>query len=54
MTCITLIPIGVLRGGRTEVAEDHRGSEIATLVLEPSMLDPDATAGPAEFSQRNG
>ena len=39
-----------MRGGRTEIAEDHWGGEIATLALDPDMLDPDATAGLAEFS----
>jgi tRNA (Thr-GGU) A37 N-methylase len=50
MTSITLTPIGIVRGGRTEMAEDHWGGEVATLVLDPGMLDPDATAGLAEFS----
>jgi tRNA (adenine37-N6)-methyltransferase len=50
MTSITVTPIGVVCGGRTEIAEDHWGGEVATLVLDPGMLDPDATAGLAEFS----
>jgi tRNA (adenine37-N6)-methyltransferase len=50
MTGITLMPIGVVRGGRTEIVEDHWGGEIATLVLDPNVLDADATAGLAEFS----
>jgi tRNA (adenine37-N6)-methyltransferase len=50
MTSITLTPIGIVRGGRAEIAEDHWGSETATLVLDPGTLDPDATAGLAEFS----
>jgi tRNA-Thr(GGU) m(6)t(6)A37 methyltransferase TsaA len=47
---ITLAPIGVVRGGRTDIVEDHWGSEVSTLVLDPDVLDPDATEGLAEFS----
>lgn len=47
---VTLTPIGVVRGGRTEIVEDHWGGVQAQLVLDPAMLDPDATDGLAEFS----
>jgi len=47
---ITLTPIAVVRGGRSEVFEDGWGAEVATLVLDPDVLDPNATDGLAEFS----
>jgi tRNA (Thr-GGU) A37 N-methylase len=45
-----LAPIGVVRGGRTEIFEDHWGPVEARLILDPAVLDPDATAGLSEFS----
>jgi tRNA-Thr(GGU) m(6)t(6)A37 methyltransferase TsaA len=50
MNSIIVRPIGVVRGGRTEIVEDRWGGEVATLALDPDVLDPDATAGLAEFS----
>lgn len=47
---ITLTPIGVVRGGRAEIFEDHWGGVIATLILDPAVVDPDATLGLGEFS----
>jgi tRNA (adenine37-N6)-methyltransferase len=47
---ITLIPIGVVRGGRRQIFEDHWGQVIARLVLDPAAVDPDATLGLGEFS----
>jgi tRNA (Thr-GGU) A37 N-methylase len=45
-----LIPVGVVRGGRTEISEDHWGGMESQLILDPAVLDPDATGGLAEFS----
>lgn len=47
---VTLTPIGVVRGGRTDIYEDHWGPEIARIVLDPEQLEPDATLGLADFS----
>jgi tRNA (adenine37-N6)-methyltransferase len=47
---ITLTPIGVVRGGRTQIFEDHWGDVTATIVLDPAEVEPDATAGLADFS----
>ena len=46
-----LAPIGVVRGGRTEIFEDHWGPVEARLILDPAVLDPDATAGLSELAQ---
>lgn len=47
---VTLTPIGVVRGGRAEIVEDHWGDVVARIVLDPGQLAPDATAGLTEFS----
>ena len=47
---ITLTPIGVVRGGRGEIFEDHWGPVISRLVLDPAAVEPDATLGLSEFS----
>ncbi len=47
---ITLTPIGVVRGGRTEIFEDHWGAVQARLILDPAEVDPDATVGLADYS----
>jgi tRNA-Thr(GGU) m(6)t(6)A37 methyltransferase TsaA len=47
---IALAPIGVVRGGRTEIFEDHWGPVESRLLLDRAVLDPDATAGLSEFS----
>ena len=47
---ITVTPIGVVRGGRTEIYEDNWGDVIATIALDPAELEPDATIGLADFS----
>lgn len=47
---IALTPIGVVRGGRTEIIEDHGAAVEAQLILDPAVLDPDATDGLSEFS----
>jgi hypothetical protein len=47
MTSVTLAPIGLVCGGRTQIFEDNWGGEIARLILDPDALDPDATSGVA-------
>src|SRR5271165_5443723 len=47
---ITVTPIGVVRGGRTELYEDDWGAVTATIVLDPAELEPDATLGLDGFS----
>src|ERR1700722_9050419 len=47
---IVLTPIGLVRGGRADIREDHWGPEVARLILDPTVLDPDATIGLGEFS----
>jgi tRNA (adenine37-N6)-methyltransferase len=47
---IVATPIGVVRGGRREIFEDHWGPVISQLILDPAMVDDDATLGLAGFS----
>jgi tRNA (adenine37-N6)-methyltransferase len=47
---ITVTPIGVVRGGRTEIYEDNWGGVTAKIILDPAELEPDATLGLADFS----
>lgn len=47
---IALTPIGVVRGGRSQIVEDHWGAVVSRLVLDPAVLDPAATDGLSEFS----
>src|SRR5262245_37093146 len=47
---IALTPIGVVRGGRSQVTEDHRGAVVSRLVLDPAVLGRAATDGLSEFS----
>lgn len=47
---ITVYPIGVVSGGRSQISEDHWGAVISRLILDPAELDPDATLGLGEFS----
>jgi tRNA (adenine37-N6)-methyltransferase len=47
---IALTPIGVVRGGRAQIFEDHWGAVVSRLVLDPGVLDPAATDGLSEFS----
>jgi tRNA (Thr-GGU) A37 N-methylase len=46
----TVTPIGVVRGGRTEIYEDNWGGVTATIVLDPAEVEPDATAALEDFS----
>jgi len=43
-------PIGVVEGGRTEVVDDEWGDVEATIVLDGSVLEPDAAQRLEEFS----
>ncbi len=47
---ITVRPIGVVSGGRGEIFEDHWGTVVSRLILDPAEVDPDATLGLGEFS----
>jgi tRNA-Thr(GGU) m(6)t(6)A37 methyltransferase TsaA len=47
---IVLTPIGVVRGGRSQIFEDHWGAVVSRLVLDPAVLDQAATDGLSEFS----
>jgi tRNA (Thr-GGU) A37 N-methylase len=47
---IVLTSIGVVRGGRTRIFEDHWGGVVSRLVLDPSVVDPSATGGLSDFS----
>jgi hypothetical protein len=40
---IVLTPIGVVRGGRSQIFEDHWGGVVSRLVLDPAVLDQAAT-----------
>jgi hypothetical protein len=47
---ITLTPTGIVRGGRGEIFEDRWGGVTSRLVLDPAVVDEDATPGLGEFS----
>ena len=47
---VVLTPIGVVRGGRSQIYEDHWGAVVARLLLDPAVLDQAATDGRSEFS----
>lgn len=47
---VVLTPIGVVRGGRSQILEDHWGAVVSRLVLDPAVLDQAATDGLSEFS----
>jgi tRNA-Thr(GGU) m(6)t(6)A37 methyltransferase TsaA len=47
---IAVVPIGFVRGGRTEAFDDDWGPVDATIVLDPGRVGADATAGLDEFS----
>ena len=47
---IALTPIGVVRGDRSQIVENHWGAVVSRLVLDPAVLDPAATDGLSEFS----
>jgi len=47
---ITVTPIGVVRGGRTELYEDNWGDVISKIILDPAELQPDSTLGLSDFS----
>jgi hypothetical protein len=47
---IVLTPIGVVRGGRSPIFENHWGAVVSRLVLDPAVLDQAAIDGLSEFS----
>jgi tRNA (Thr-GGU) A37 N-methylase len=47
---LDIVPIGTVVGGRRDPTDDHWGAVEATIVLDPDVLGPDATAGLADFS----
>ena len=47
---ITVYPIGVVSGGRSQAFEDHWAAVILRLILDPAAVDPDATLGLGQFS----
>ena len=47
---ITLEPIGVVRGGRTEALDDDWGAVEAEIVLDPARVGADSTRGLADYS----
>jgi len=47
---ISLVPIGTVSGGRREIFEDEWGPVVSKLILDPAVVDPDATLGLSEFS----
>jgi hypothetical protein len=42
---ILVQPIGVVSGGRRQIFEDHWGTVVSWLILDPAAVDPDATLG---------
>jgi len=47
---ISLVPIGRVRGGRSEVIDDDWGGTRSTIDLDPQSFTPDALAGLGDFS----
>ncbi|ETR76839.1 transcriptional regulator [Afipia sp. P52-10] len=45
-----ILPIGVVRGGRTEPVDDDWGRVEAEIVLDAGQFSPEATAGLDDFS----
>jgi hypothetical protein len=44
---IVLTPIGVVRGGRSQIFEDHWAAVVARLLLDPAVLDRPPPTGSA-------
>jgi tRNA (Thr-GGU) A37 N-methylase len=49
-TQITVVPIGVVAGGRAEIRDDNWATETARILLDGTLLEPAATQGLAAFS----
>src|SRR5262245_6511480 len=47
---ISMTPIGIVRGGRTAIEADFWGAVRAEIVLDDSVLRPEATLGLEAFS----
>jgi tRNA-Thr(GGU) m(6)t(6)A37 methyltransferase TsaA len=50
MSAITLDPIGVVHGPRTEVIDDFWGQVVSVIELDASRFNPDSVLGLADFS----
>ena len=50
MVRVNIEPIGYVDGGRTDLTDDDWGSVEATIVLDSSLLEPEATLCLDEFS----
>lgn len=50
MTTIALTAIAHVRGGREAIEDDDWGAEEATIEVDPTQFDPDATASLDQFS----
>ena len=50
MQPITLTPIGVVEGGRSEPVDDHWGDVESTIVLDGTRFGPEVVAGLHDFS----
>ena len=48
--CITIAPVGSVRGRRTEIVDDGWGASRAYIDLDPSSFSPDALTGLQDFS----
>lgn len=47
---ISVRPVGVVRGGRTEPTDDHWGTEQASVVLDATQFTADLLLGLSDFS----
>ncbi|WP_419815015.1 SAM-dependent methyltransferase [Glacieibacterium sp.] len=47
---ITVMPVGVVRGGRAEAIDDDWGESVARIELDSSLFTHEALAGLADFS----
>ena len=47
---ISVLPLGLVTTGRREPIDDHWGSEVATIELDPTRFTTEALAGLADFS----
>ena len=50
LTPISVVPLGLVSTARRDPVDDHWGSEVATIDLDPTRFTADALAGLADFS----
>jgi tRNA-Thr(GGU) m(6)t(6)A37 methyltransferase TsaA len=50
MDQIELVPVGHVRGGRTEAVDDDWGASTASIVLDENRFSPDVVGGLDDFS----